>query len=710
MSWEPAERVQKNDAGEFRALIGGEWVPVDAAQKNDAGQFRVRRAQASTDPTAMQKFQASTPMRVVQGMRDPIDAGAQFLAHAMPSWLTNALDYVPSKLRNSDSPLVATLADRFLADPSAKGIDQAIQGQEQQYQQARQATSQDGTDLARLAGNVVSPANAAVAKVLPMGKVPTTARMAGTGAAAGAVGGVLTPDESGGENYWGKKAGQVALGGVTGGVVTPVLGKLTEAIAPRIQAFMDRLTKPETLGARASLQTDQAIELALREVGADPASLPKGYLEEIRAQVLDAMKSGRKLDAAAMIRAKDFKEAGIQPLQGQLTRDATQFARERNLRAVPNVGEPIMQVLEGQNQRLQQGIGSLGGNVAGEQQTAGNRLVEALRGLDKTKQQSVSAAYNAARESSGKNAEIALQGISQDMADVARKYGKGNQAVQWAKGYLADLGIFGGKQTKVFTVEEAENALQALNSAIGNDKAAQNAASEIRKAIKKAITDGGDDVFAQGRQLAAERFKLHESVPALAEVVEGRASPDKFIQKHIINADTNDVKALAKALTGTDAFNEARAQLGAHIQRAAFGENLTGDKLLAPERLAKALREIGTEKLKIFFSPQEVEQLQRFSRVGAYINQAPAAAPVLGNPNMAWAGTLLSRIPGAPTAVQLAAALKRTAGQASDVNAALAAKIPEAAADLPPEVARRLALTRGLVGYGAGALAAGEMK
>ena len=39
--WTSATRVQKNDAGEFRAEINGQWVPVAKAQKNDAGEFRV---------------------------------------------------------------------------------------------------------------------------------------------------------------------------------------------------------------------------------------------------------------------------------------------------------------------------------------------------------------------------------------------------------------------------------------------------------------------------------------------------------------------------------------------------------------------------------------------------------------------------------------------------------------------------------------------
>lgn len=47
MTWESAERVQKNSAGEYRALIGGEWVPVARAQKNSAGEFRVERIAAA---------------------------------------------------------------------------------------------------------------------------------------------------------------------------------------------------------------------------------------------------------------------------------------------------------------------------------------------------------------------------------------------------------------------------------------------------------------------------------------------------------------------------------------------------------------------------------------------------------------------------------------------------------------------------------------
>ncbi len=39
--WQSADQVQKNDAGDYRALIGGEWVAAQKAQKNENGEYRV---------------------------------------------------------------------------------------------------------------------------------------------------------------------------------------------------------------------------------------------------------------------------------------------------------------------------------------------------------------------------------------------------------------------------------------------------------------------------------------------------------------------------------------------------------------------------------------------------------------------------------------------------------------------------------------------
>ena len=50
-TWQSAEKVQKNDAGEFRAMINGQWIPAAKAQKNEAGEFRVMLAESPSMDT-----------------------------------------------------------------------------------------------------------------------------------------------------------------------------------------------------------------------------------------------------------------------------------------------------------------------------------------------------------------------------------------------------------------------------------------------------------------------------------------------------------------------------------------------------------------------------------------------------------------------------------------------------------------------------------
>lgn len=68
MDWQPAERVQKNESGEYRALIGGEWIPVTKAQKNSEGQYRVMRQEMPEESQAPEQPRNYGDM-VEQGLR-----------------------------------------------------------------------------------------------------------------------------------------------------------------------------------------------------------------------------------------------------------------------------------------------------------------------------------------------------------------------------------------------------------------------------------------------------------------------------------------------------------------------------------------------------------------------------------------------------------------------------------------------------------------
>jgi len=352
-----------------------------------------------------------------------------------------------------------------------------------------------------------------------------------------------------------------------------------------------------------------------------------------------------------------------------------------------------MQRFGEQGRQLQQVVANYGGPKAAEPQVAGQTLVDTLKNVDTKLNAQVSAAYNAARKTTGTELEIPLQGLSQDVSNVINKYGKQNVPAA-LRSNLADYGLFGGKQTKLFTMNDAEQVIQQINALSDPLKKAEySALGQLRNSVKNAIlsADTGGGPFAEARNLAAQRFKLHDLVPALEAASNGTVNADTFVAKYITNASTKDVNSLAQLLSSTssEAFTEAKNQLGAQIQKAAFGTNLAGDKALAPDRLGNFLQRIGTEKLKAFYTPNEIDQLYRLARVGAYVNQIPNASPVNTSNTGALAANLMgAHVPLIGKAAGMVKAIASPIGNSIAVNRALSANVPAVTRNLTvPEAA-----------------------
>ena len=568
---------------------------------------------------------------------------------------------------------------------------------EEMTQRGAQTKWGTGGEIADFAGQVFSPVNVAAARLLPI--AGGIASQAGKGAALGAAGAATAPvmERKGQENYWETKGAETALGAVTGGVATPLLGKLGEAI-------VRRMPKGEVETVRASVQTDQVLRDALKDLGQTIEDIPKAQYDQIRTEVLNAMKSGKKMDAAAMLRKQDFEAAGMPALAGQITRDATQFAKERNLRGVAGVGEPLLQRMEQQNKALQSGIGGFS-EGASDSVTAGERMAAALGRIDKSLSSQVGAEYKVARAAAGKDLEVPLTGLAQDASDTLKRFA--DKVPAGVRNELAEYGIFGGKQTKMFTFEDADRVIKNINAHVGSDKATNNALSELRTAVKKAMMDApAEDVFAKPRNLAAQRFQLHDLVPALKAASEDTVSADAFVRKFVTAAPTKDVQMMADLLrqASPEALQEARTQVGSKLERAAFGENVAGDKIFSPERYAKTLREIGDKKLAAFFNESEIDQLKRMGRVGAYINSVPGAAPVsTSNSNIAsMVANYGAKLPMVGPAISVAKAAAGPILNQRTVNTAINAKVPVENAPLSPEKARALARLLGTAAVGGG--------
>ena len=630
-----------------------------------------------------ERLLASGVGRTLKGMKDPIDAGAQLLPRGL-STLASGFGLFPNRV------------SRFL-DAEATKVDEDIKASEKQFQAARWKDGQTGFDGARLFGNIANPATLALARVSPSGAATTLGR-AFQGAVGGAAGGVLaTPvTESGDVSFGMQKLGQGLAGAAGGAVATPLVGKVADLVAPKIKALQARMTDPQVLGARASLETDMAIQQVLRDMGMDAQSVPRDTLASLRQQVLDSFKQGQRLDPAAALRKMDFEAQGVPALRGQITRDPAQYSRDMNLRGIEGVGEPIQSVLQAQNQRITADLGKFGGPAAREAFPAGEQFVASLSKLDDDLSSSITRAYKNARASSGKEWTVPTQGLASDAQQVIDDFGVGAEAnaipsAVYAR--LQKLGVVGDDMTqrRIFNYEEADKLLKQINSHL---KGTNNAGlSSLHGAVKRAILEGGGegDPFAPARKMAAERFQLMEAAPALKAVVDGKVSADDFVKRHIIDGKVKDLKKLAEILPAED-MAEAKRQIAQVIYRGAFRENVTGDKLAQPAGLQSAMRNIGTDKLKVFFSQAEIDELNRLTRITAYANTEPAWGTVArgGNPGGVLLGGM-ARLGMAGTAaggqLPLLGAMTKAGRQSLDATAALNTQVPKRANLSPEEIA-----------------------
>lgn len=648
-------------------------------------------------------------------VRDPLDAGAQLLARGARA----AAGVIPDALGGE--------AARRYMDDQVSDLDKQIRTANQEYDESRELAGRDGMDIARGVGNVASPANIPIARVI--GGASTLGQLAARGAAAGAAGSMMQPvvDKDRQDSFGGTKLGQAAVGAAAGAVLTPVMARATEAIAQRVSALLARVRGP------SQAQIDAAMRQAAQDVaGADASQIPDAILRRVRQQVAESLAAGRKPDAAALLRRAEFEELGMEPTLGQITRDPMQFARERNLRGVDLGGgqNPLASRFADQNQQLVGQFEQLGAGRADSSYQAGSGLINQLRAADEPVQDAVSAAYRAARGADGRYADLNTSVFSERANSVLDEQMLGRFLPEGVRGMMNDvaggripLNVNNAVQFDSVLSEAQRAALRAGNRAearaVGVVRDALNGAplvddvaaaasrpaqpllgafnNETRGAVASAAPDSAPggvgaaarQAFDDARALARDRFATIEQTPALKAALDG-ADPDTFVRKYILGGSTNELRALRDVLENSpQAVQQIRAQIAEHLRQAAFGPNAAGDTPMAVSRYMSALQRMGRDKLETFFSPEEVQRLMSVGRVGQFITTQPAGAAVNNSNTASAAMNLLAELSGPVGRIPGVRLLRdQVRGWQNEMAAgrALSAQPGAPRADLPPEV------------------------
>lgn len=269
--------------------------------------------EASQKPTAKAKpANKAEPIgaagRVFKGMADPIEGAAQLLTNALPDGVVKAGNKLNNWLADNGVPL-ARIPDG--------GMNQLVRQNESDYQARRLAAdpTDQGFDGYRMLGNVISPANVALARL------PAAASLGGrvaAGAGSGAVSAAMNPVTQEGD-FWSQKASQAKTGAVTGGIFPAVMAGVSRIVSPKastnpalstLRSEGVRPTVGQTLGGFANTVEEKASSLPI--VGDMISSARRGAAGD--------------LNQAAFNRALKPIDAVLP--KGMAGRDAVQFTND----------------------------------------------------------------------------------------------------------------------------------------------------------------------------------------------------------------------------------------------------------------------------------------------------------------------------------------------------------------------------------------------
>ena len=430
----------------------------------------------------------------LMGLRDPVDALAQIAENVVPSGVATKVNQFNNWLADKGLPLARV-------EESDKGATKLVRDVNKQYDQQRRSaaggvsslvTGQEadpGFDWGRLAGNVVNPVTIMAAPSI--GTASTFTQLAARGAAAGAMGGLLQPvtSDDAETDFWKRKGGQAAVGAVTGAVATPIISKTAQGVARGVDSAR------RAVGGR--MVTEEQVRVAAanaaRANGVNFQNLPQATRDMVEDQVRQSLRTGQRIDPAAIMRRVEAESVGLTGdaalTTGQVTRNPMLFTQERNMRGVEistpqGRGNPLMERFANQNRALSERFGKLGADQATDQHTAGQTIIDSLRRFDEPIREGVDGMYQNARSmAEGRTVHLDHAAFSQAANEALDRGMWGRFVPPEVRGMLNDI-----TEGKVpLTVEnevQIDGILSAAQRKAGRGTPEWSAIGQIRTALQ----------------------------------------------------------------------------------------------------------------------------------------------------------------------------------------------------------------------------------
>lgn len=606
-------------------------IPDDVPPDSPALKDRVAslRAQKQPDMASMQAGltqPAGAVERFITGAGAPIVGLGQLAARPLAA--------AGQVLESVAGP---TQVGTFLQELPARN-DQVAQG----FQKYRRSIAPEGVDLAGTAGEIAATIPLALAGGVPA----TTAQLARAGAIAGGLTGAVQPVES--DSFASEKAAQVGIGAAAGGVLSPVIAAaLKPAVAGAQRAFR---SVSNAAAGKTPEQIALELKLTLNNEGINVGELSDAYIRQRAADIKRALDAGQPIDDAMIAREAAAKSLKIDLTRGQVTQEPIQFASERALAQAPG-GEQLAGQYTGALSQLRQSIENVGKGLPDPQikVDAGTRIVEAARAADAPVRARVTALYDAAKNSIGRESPV----DGRTFVDKTFTQLEKDLRLREVPGDIRNL-LNTVSRGQELTIGRAEEVIQALNSRI-YDRATSDSQRGALLTIKRNLDDAiestglqaGDDTakaFRQARTASAMRAKKFEAMPTLKKYLDDELAPDDFIDRVVYRTPRDEFKATRAYLRGNnrDAWSQLRSQVLDDIRQSATrGSDNPADFTGAGFRKSvDRLRKSG--KLGLIFSESEIRTLNAIGNVSRAIQDGPPGVIRTGFANSQKAAAMLT--------------------------------------------------------------------
>ena len=461
-------------------------------------------------------------------------------------------------------------------------------------------------------------------------------------AGAGLLGGASR--EAGGDT--GAQIGASLVGGVVGGMAPG-------AINSTVNAAKSLAAKPNPQ------QLDQQISVILQRSDVDWNALPQGVRNSLRQDIASALNTGRELDPAAVRRLADFRLVGATPTRGMVSQDPVQITREMNLaKTGANTSDDALHGLPRiQNQNNATFIRNLNdqGAQRGNLQAAGERVNASILGTQAGLRGQERAAWDAARSSPGYtqpieahvvsniNRALGEEGMMPFLNPTISRYMEAfqtgqqpftPQAYRNLQSMLSNEMSRGGNEAaaagiarRVLEQAELRPITNPRGIDFGNAVVTQDTAQRLR--TLDAAPRQSIDAVNQARAATRAAYAYEDSSPLVRSVLSDGASGDpmRIARRFVVGGTPNEAETLAREV-GQAGRGPIRDAIVAHLKEKALSGAADEVGKFSQSAFNKALRDIGDRKLSLFFSPEEIRQLQAVGRVASYAQVQPVGSAV----------------------------------------------------------------------------------